>query len=315
MGSRNTVPWAATSVPEIRRQWCSALDSVIAQHSEGLKPQSGPSASTRRMARMQEGLAEAINSMTAENEALRSAKLFWVSRNMTEAVVSAAETLPEWTPAVAAPSPTGLLCWARPAGTCDFAEGRGTSTEVTWDALFWFTRPDGVMQLTPSSRLTKNPELLSPFNVTSPLWGATTILLNPRAPRTEEATGSREAQQFVSILGSAWLLMGQTNFAETRTVPGQTAERRPSGSSEPRPSQMVTLIDINRPPPAKHGGEHRDRSTDVSHDHRWWVGGHWRQQPCGPKNSERRPKWIESHVKGPEGAPFKKREKVHVLRH
>ncbi len=113
MGSRSQAPWAATSVPEIRRQWCAALDSVVAQHSEGLKPQTGPSAGTRRMARMQASLADTINAMATENDSLRSAQLFWVSRNMTDVVVSAAETLPEWTPAVAAPRPPA--CCAGPA--------------------------------------------------------------------------------------------------------------------------------------------------------------------------------------------------------
>ncbi len=170
------------------------------------------------------------------------------------------------------------------------------------------------MQLTPSSRLAKNPELLAPYNVCSPLWSAQTVLLDPRATRTQEATGSPEGHQFVSILGSAWLLMGQPNVAETRSVPGQTAERRPAGTREPRPSQMVTLVDINRPPAAKHG-ERQGPSAEPNHDHRWEVDAHWRQQPCGPKNSQRRPQWIKSHIKGPEGTPLKKREKVHVLRH
>ena len=189
MGNRGLVTWAATSVPEIRRQWCAALDSVITQHSEGLKPQTGPLAGTRRLARMQTSLAETIAAMTAETEALRAAQLYWVSRDMTTTVVEAAATLPEWTPALAAPAPAGLLCWARPAGMCRFSQAGGVSTEVTWDALWWFTRPDGVMQLTPSSRLTKNRELLDPYHVSSPLWSAKTVVLNPQAIRTEERDG------------------------------------------------------------------------------------------------------------------------------
>lgn len=312
MGSRNTVPWAATSVPEIRRQWCNALDDVAALTSEGLKPQTGSLAGTRKLARMQASLAESIEAMTTETEVLRSAQLFWVSRNMTEAVVSAAATLPEWTPAVAAPAPAGLLCWARPAGVCNFAQAGGVSTEVAWDALWWFTRADGVMQLTPASRLTKAPELLAPYNVTSPLWSAQTVVLDPRAPRTEEFSGSPEAHQFVSILGAAWLLMGQPSFTDTRTVSAQTAERRTAGQE--RPTQMVTLIDINRPPASKHNGG-QGNAGDGTYDHRWWVRGYWRSQPYGPKNSQRRPQWIDPHIKGPDGTPLKTRDKVHVLRH
>lgn len=314
MGNRGTVTWAATSVPEIRRQWCAALDSVAAQHAEGLKPQTGSLAGTRRLARMQDSLAKTLEAMAAETEALRAAQLYWVSRDMTTTVVEAAETLPEWTPAVAVPAPAGLLCWARPAGTCSFTQGGGASTDVAWDALFWFTRADGVMQLTPASRLAKDRDLLAPFNVASPLWGTQTVVLNPQAIRTEESTKSTDAHQFVSILGAAWLLMGQKNFADTtRTVPGTIADRPAPGTRAPRPPQTVTLVDIRRPSSAREKPE--GKGSGHGYDHRFWVASHWRDQPWGPNNSQRKPKFIEAYLKGPEGAPLKTHDKVRVLRH
>ena len=33
---RRGLTWAATSVPEIRRQWCNALDATVQNHSRGL---------------------------------------------------------------------------------------------------------------------------------------------------------------------------------------------------------------------------------------------------------------------------------------
>lgn len=164
---------------------------------------------------------------------------------MTTATVSAAATFPEWTPAVAAPAPAGQLCWARSAGICSFAHA-GLAPKSLGTRCSGFTRTDGVMQLTPSSRLSKTPELLAPYNVASPLWGAKTVVLYPRAHRTEESSGSPEAHEFVSILGAAWLLMGQSTFTQTRSVQGQTAECCASGSQEPRPAQSVTLVDVNR---------------------------------------------------------------------
>lgn len=38
---------------------------------------------------------------------------------------------------------------------------------------------------------------------------------------------------------------------------------------------------------------------------RWWVAGHWRQQPCGEGRAERRPTWITPYIKGPEDKPVK----------
>ena len=56
--------------------------------------------------------------------------------------------------------------------------------------------------------------------------------------------------------------------------------------------------------------EYRQSSTNGEKEHpdwscRWWVAGHWRQQPCGEKSIERRPTWINPHIKGPEDKPMK----------
>ena len=53
----------------------------------------------------------------------------------------------EWTPAVAAPAPTGLLCWAKPAGRVPWnALSPNDPTEVSWDGVWWWSRPDGVLE-------------------------------------------------------------------------------------------------------------------------------------------------------------------------
>jgi hypothetical protein len=188
----------------------------------------------------------------------------------------------------------------------------GYTLDVPWDAVWWLTRPDGVMQLQPGSRLTKNPELLKPFGVTSPLWAADTIVLNSRVPRRDEALGSSEARRCIAITGAAWLLMGQPNVAETRVGRYSTAERAPRGAAAPpREPQPVTLVDIRRPITNR---DEAQGKSDRQYDRRWWVGGHWRQQPWGPGKSQRRPQWIAPYVKGPADAPLIATEKVHVWR-
>ena len=90
---RRGLTWAATSVPEIRRQWCNALDATAERHSEPLlEPPSGPAA--KRIERMQEKTAAAIEVMKVAVAARRSAELYWVARNMVEAAVGASTTLP-----------------------------------------------------------------------------------------------------------------------------------------------------------------------------------------------------------------------------
>lgn len=93
--TRGAVTWAATSVPEIRRQLCNALDATVEKHSEALEPQDGPLAGSKRLARLQKKQAEAIEEMASESRTLRSAELYWVSRNMVDVAVGAADTLPE----------------------------------------------------------------------------------------------------------------------------------------------------------------------------------------------------------------------------
>jgi len=94
---RQGVTWAATSVPEIRRQWCNALDQIVDRFSEGLAPpQAGTvGAGNRRLDRTRGKLATEIEIMKAENNALRGAELFWVARDMVDVSVDAASTLPE----------------------------------------------------------------------------------------------------------------------------------------------------------------------------------------------------------------------------
>jgi len=143
-------------------------------------------------------------------------------------------------------------------------------------------RPDGRLQLVPASRFAKRPDLLAPFEISTPLWGAHTIVVDPRCPRTEEANGSEDMHPFVSVVGAAWLLMGQPGVTETRTVrdrppprPSPTFQRPPTYTTPP-----VTLVELRRPvrlpaEPEARGSQHR-------YNRRWWVGGHWRQQACGP---------------------------------
>jgi len=316
---RNSWPWAATSVPEIRRQWCNALDASVAHQSTAIEnpPDVGDSPGARRLQSLTAKLAESLKHMSDETDAIRAAELYWVSRDMVDVAVEASESLPEWTPAVAAPAPNGLLCWAKPADTVPWtAAGGGPHTDVTWDAMWWWTRSDGVLQLQPVSRLARNPELLAPYQVSSPLWAAsTTLVVNPLVPRTEEATGSAEASRFVSILGAAWLLMGQPVMATTRALNTGPADGRPAdpapGAAPPQDPARVTIVELRRPisPP-------RDRDSQPSgrqFQRRWWVGGHWRQQACGPNHSQRKPTWISSYIKGPDGLPLTK-DRIHVWR-
>lgn len=302
-------------MPEMRRQWCNALDTLVERQSAALaEPSDVSGAGGRRLQRLQAKLAEALGQMNAEADAIRGAELYWVSRDMVDVALDAADSLPEWTPGIAAPSPTGVLCWAKSAGVVPWNALSSTDpTEVSWDGLWWWSRPDGVLQLQPLSRLAKNPELLAPYEVSSPLWATNpTLMVQPLVPRTAEVAGSADASPLVSVIGAAWLLMGQPTVTATRVFDdGPRTRTEDLPDSAPANPDRVSIIELRRPmsPPREHGGS----SADRQYRHRWWVGGHWRQQACGPNHADRRPKWIAPYVKGPDGAPLKT-DRVHVWR-
>lgn len=309
MSRRQRLTWAATSTPEVRRQWCNALDQTIERFSEALQPppaadtSAGPGA--RRLERMQSKLATEIKIMKAETQALRDAELFWVARDMVDVAVDAAPTLPEWTPALAAPSPNGLLCWAKPAATVPFGPKPAPTTDVPWDAVWWWVRPDGMLQLTPASRFTKHPELIAQYQVSTPLWAAHTIVINPKEPRTEEAHGSEAAHPFVSVVGAAWLLMSQPAVTETLTTAYHTTPpRSPAGDTRPdaAPTVPVTIVGLRRPTQPPH--DKTASTSERQYSRRWWVGGHWRQQACGPNHSQRKPIFVAPYIKGPQDKPL-----------
>lgn len=315
--------WAATSVPEIRGRWCNALDAMADGQAEMIAspPEGGAAAGVaKRIERMQEKATAALEVMRSEAAALRGAELYWVARSMVDAAVGAAATLPAWTPALAMPSPTGMLCWARPAGTVTDGHLLPPVNEVSWDSIWWWSRPDGALQLHPASRNTAKAQAM--FGVRSPLWTAHTIIVDPKKPRTDEVVGSPQGHRFVSVLGAAWLLMGQANISETSTFtdtspPPRRRDPASTTSSTPRERQpvTVTLVDLRG---ARAAGKRSRGSDRRSQEERTWVawpGGYWRQQAFGPGHSLRKPKWVGPYTKGPEGAPLAApKPRVNVLR-
>jgi hypothetical protein len=332
MSRRASPTWAPTNMPEIRRRWCHAVETVadvtfdeyVSESPPGASPQ--VVASARRIEKLKAKLAATAHVMKAEAAAVRGAELYWVSRDMVDVVLHAAHSLPEWSPALAAPAPTGLLCWAKSAGTVACGkpdpgqltinlEDAAETIDLPWDGLRWWTRPQG-MQMQPFSRVTDHVGLLGSLKLSSPIWGAHTIMLNPQVPRTDEVNGSEHAHPFVSAIGAAWLLMAQANVAETRTIgpaphPGprpQPLDTDPEGGPRP-PSEpsTVTIVELRRRPSPRRAPGESGRTLD----HRIAVTGYWRQQPCGPGQSQRIPKFIDDHERGPKDASLIVRDRVH----
>lgn len=345
---RSAAPWAATSVPTIRRQWCNALEASADLSFDQYKTPPPPDASAhdiaaaKKIQRLIASFAGAAATMRAEAQALRTAELYWVARDMVDVVLDAAASLPEWTPVAALPAPTGMLCWAKSAGTVPagtpipeaveaglndpaympqrLTPDVATIIDVPWDGVWWWSRPDGSLQLVPFSRAEQNAEVLRLAHTTSPVWGAQTIMVKPDVPRTDEANGSETAHPFISAVGAAWLLMAQANVAETRTIgppppagpqPADAPDDHPPAARPAREPSTVTIVEL-RPRAA---GSESVGEPARTYTHRFPVSGHWRQQAWGPNHSWRKPKYIGDYIKGPKGAPLiAPKARVHILR-
>jgi len=301
--------WSPVLLPEIRDRQRDGLYRWVGEQREMLTDPDHPVGAppservvARKALRVQ---ADRVEEMARD---VHRASLYWVSRDMTRLAAQAAPGLPPWTPLAALPCATGLLAWATPASTPesvsfgDHGEKLHGATR-TFDAALWTLRPEGLWV-----------EILSHVGGTPPLTGVLSIrIANPDQPRTAEqdiaGTTEEEPAPELSILASAWLLMGQPKVATVE----QRSSVFPTGTkpqAEPDPV-TVSIVDLRR---VEHGeAEGRERTARRTYHRRWWVDGHWRQQACGPGRAHRRPVWIAPYVKGPDDAPLMQ-DKVRVWR-
>ncbi|WP_081479164.1 hypothetical protein [Mycolicibacterium vinylchloridicum] len=315
-------------------QTVRARVAQMQEASAQLAAADAPRGSARRVRQAIDRVSAAVSEMGDDAAALHEAAMYWVSRDMVGVVHDAAAGLPEWTPAAAVPASTGLLCWARPIGDVPYGPGAesGGGHSVPWDAVFWRTRSDGLMQLVPASRLAHDSGLETPLEMWSPVYPAHSILLNPNHPRTQEVEGDPAAQPFVSIVGAAWLLMSQANVSTLRSIdsgaaPGtedKSADRDTDRSAgelgpvsdprRPQPPSTVTLVELRPRTASGDKASRGSRSRTDARTHRWPVAPFWRQQACGPGRSQRKPVYVVEHERGPRDAPLLPKDRVHVLR-
>lgn len=109
------------------------------------------------------------------------------------------------------------------------------------------------------------------------------------------------------VVRATWLLMTQPGVTAIDEQPlSRTVRRRAErGGYNPNAVRVVRIRDHADTP-------QREQHTERGYRVRWTVRGHWRNQ-WYPSRSEHRPVWINPHVKGPDGAPLRTGDTVHVL--
>ena len=280
MSRRSGLPWAPTSLPPMRRQWCD----VLADGVERLRDQVGG----------EELAAQA----EADLDGLRASAMFWVSREMTDLATSAAESLPEWSPAAAIPEPFGLLAWAKPAGVFDWPVPGGTERiPMPVDALCWGVR-EGAVSVSCAFRTDRIADKLNPGLARLPLLSHPMGLWALEEPVAHRLEGG--AVSPLSVLGCAWLLMGQPSVSTVRVIGGGAAGSGDSAGGGADP-EAVSIIELRRLPGGDRDGAGASGRKITK---RFLVSGHWRNQRCGPGGSMRKPLWINGYLKGDPNAPL-----------
>jgi hypothetical protein len=109
------------------------------------------------------------------------------------------------------------------------------------------------------------------------------------------------------VMAAFWQLCEQRVTVETQDPGDRHVRRRAERAGmKLNPVRVITLRKASRPV--------EPEGTVIDWTHRWVVGGHWRQQPWGPRRELRRAQWIQPFVKGPADKPLVVRETVRALR-
>lgn len=108
-----------------------------------------------------------------------------------------------------------------------------------------------------------------------------------------------------------WFMMHQTI---TETVEHEFTEKNERRWEKKGVVPSVRTISLRRRvlTPAGRAEDDRQRAAREYH-HQWYVKGHWKMQPYGPKRSLRRPLYINPYIAGPSDKPLLDQKKVYKL--
>lgn len=266
-----------------------------------------------------------------ERDRLANATLYWVSPHMTALTMAAAPAMPAFRPTPAdLPSKHGLIYFAAPFAEADETPvsdvmllGDGTvypvrggqfqvcaATWGPWDygrrwknGGTWFTfytAREADQTTGPALRLDNECVAAAVYDQPGE---------DPLPGWVARADGTAS---WMHLVMTAVRLMATSRTASCEPQPlARPFRRRAARAGVVRPDEPVQLVDITTRPSSSRspadGGDGRTYRV------RWVVDGHWRNH-WYPARKTHRPRWIEPYVKGPEGAPLKVGEKVHLWR-
>lgn len=233
-----------------------------------------------------------------------SATMYWVTADQARlAAAAAALELPSWSPREVIPAPRGLMLFEEPLGQTLFGD---EPTPVPLDGLLWGIT-DTALTVTTLSRLKKHGYLRDSWWPTNGVVYPVHHIERGLDLDDDADVSAVDRDGVLNVLAALWLLMGQDRIStvtETRVRTTATARPKAAAAAAMQQDATVVVIDLHhaQPRPTHHVDDGDETARE--YHHRWWVRGFWRQQPCGPNRSERRPTFVAPHIRGPEGKPF-----------
>jgi hypothetical protein len=226
-------------------------------------------------------------------DGLLAARLYWIDPEFTTLADHAAAHLPDHSLSPdQAPADSGLLVWAQPVTDRQTAAASWAVDAGTGSCRIVCYRHIGTGLGGPVlQRVREQVGWLVPTRLVEAAAGQVLSAGGPAAP-----------------LVATWLLIAQ-KAAETVPVELDRATRRAYGRQQrPVPEVRVVRIRARAANPSRVRGSGRGPLT-----RREWVGGHWRNQACGPKRGQRRLIYVHPYIRGPEGAELRAATTVRVL--
>ncbi|MET8912476.1 hypothetical protein [Micromonospora sp. NPDC004551] len=251
-----------------------------------------------RFYRSEDGLPTALATAETRQDiaaGLDRAGLFWIDSDFTDLAEYAAEKLPDVTTSRdLMPSTDGLLVWPRPVTPRQITAASWTTTTEGWHLVSYRTIGGG-LDGTPLQRLREQVGWLAPIS---------TVQVHERH--------ALPVDHPVAALTATWLLIAQQAAQVTTAEVDKVVRKTYARTNRPAPEVRVVRIGANGG-----GAPSSARSAPgdpaPSQTSRFWVSGHWRNQPYGPGRALRRPIYISPFLRGPDNAPIRLGTTVRIL--
>ncbi|MGJ0786175.1 hypothetical protein ACR744_04825 [Bifidobacterium pseudocatenulatum] len=230
---------------------------------------------------------------------IRTAQLWWVSRDMTrlaEDTVQAGD-FPEPDP----PAQCGMIFFEGDVQHISFRFDNDGYGETRVAAILW---QDVGRESVKISVFTDNPVGIREMH--ADLFGLPVVSLAPSVVRENDGS----FRWLCGLLRVVWALSAEPHICEEKPAKPDMAHPLPQRfDSEIRKVKMLVLREnLHRPG----GSADDDERVRREYSHRFIVRGFWRNQAYGPNHSLRRRQWVPPFVKGPSDKPLICKETVRI---